>query len=384
MRIVHYLSAMRLADGGVVHAVADIAAAVARAGCEVRLLTRDAADVPELIPDPPASLDVRTLGPGRPGPLAAFDAARFAEHLDDADALHLHTPWDPANVAAARAARAAGVPYALSTHGMLDRWAMSIRPRKKRLYLKLAGERLLRGSAAVLCTSEEEAQQCRAELPGARVEALPLFCNMSFVGEPPGELSEAEWSEHLPGVPRDEPIVGFLGRVFMGKGLRVLIPAVGELRRSGVGCRLMVAGPMAEAFGGELGELARREGVSDRVHLLGRVSGARKSAALRAMRVMVLASIHENFGLVAPEALAAGTPVVVTRGVAIWRELERTGGAVVAEREPAALASAIRPLLEDGASAAEMGRAGRAGCAAWLDPSRNAERYASFYGSLAG
>ena len=49
----------------------------------------------------------------------------------------------------------------LSVHGMLDDWSMAQRRLKKRLFLALAGNRLLRGAAAVHCTAQAELEQAR-------------------------------------------------------------------------------------------------------------------------------------------------------------------------------------------------------------------------------
>jgi glycosyltransferase involved in cell wall biosynthesis len=57
-------------------------------------------------------------------------------------------------------------------------------------------------------------------------------------------------------------------------------------------------------------EEARQAGVADRVHLLGQVTEAEKSAALAVSDVFVSTSQHEGFGLVFLEAMAFGLPVI--------------------------------------------------------------------------
>ena len=61
----------------------------------------------------------------------------------DADILHIHGMWDPRNLVLARFARKIHVPYVFSVHGMLNDWALNLKPWRKKLYLALAGRTLL-------------------------------------------------------------------------------------------------------------------------------------------------------------------------------------------------------------------------------------------------
>ena len=54
----------------------------------------------------------------------------------------------------------------------------------------------------------------------------------------------------------------------------------------------------------------------------GMLEGARKWGALREAEVFVLPSHQENFGIAVAEALAVGTPVLISRKVNIWAEIE--------------------------------------------------------------
>ena len=78
-------------------------------------------------------------------------------------------------------------------------------------------------------------------------------------------------------------------------------------------------------------DLAGRLQVSDRIVWTGSLSGPRKWAALRYAEALVLTSHTENFGIVVVEALAVGTPVLVSKRVNIWPEVVAAGAGYAEE-----------------------------------------------------
>src|SRR5260370_36920804 len=92
-------------------------------------------------------------------------------------------------------------------------------------------------------------------------------------------------------------------------------------------------------------------GISPRVHLSGAAYGEQKWGAYRDADVFVLPSQNENFGNTAGEAVAAGTPVVVTDKCGIAPLLADVAGLAVAH-DAGALAPGIgRGVWERGVDA---------------------------------
>lgn len=104
--------------------------------------------------------------------------------------------------------------------------------------------------------------------------------------------------------PEDAPVLLTLARLHPSKALDVLIKALADL--PGVYAWLAGEGPSR----GELEQLAKDMGVSDRVKFLGWRTD--RSALLRACDICIFASRIEPFGTVFAQAWAEKTPVIVS------------------------------------------------------------------------
>jgi glycosyltransferase involved in cell wall biosynthesis len=79
---------------------------------------------------------------------------------------------------------------------------------------------------------------------------------------------------------------------------------------------------------------------------LGFVAGEAKWRALETADWYVLPSAAENFGIAAVEALAAGTPVILSPEVAVAADVARAGAGLVSASDPEALALTLATALE--------------------------------------
>ncbi len=115
----------------------------------------------------------------------------------------------------------------------------------------------------------------------------------------------------------------------------------------------------ADPEAARLRRLAAELGVADRLVLRGRVGRDAMPALLRSADAVVCAPWYEPFGIVPLEAMACGRPVVATAvGGQIDSVVDGVTGVHVAPRDPAALAAALRALLDHPERRAALGRAG--------------------------
>ena len=381
MKIVQYMSRMKLEDGGVVRAVLDLCGALAARGHDVTLLACDSSDVPLTWHSGGDGLPrVHTLQ-GRSGPLprltqpATLDAQRI---IQQADVLHLHVPWDPICIQLGRIARQAGVPYLVGIHGMLDDWSMKQKSLKKRLYLAIKGRRFLEQAAAVHCTAQAEREQSEKWYPKGRPVVLPLIFDLEeYIDLPGPQLARQAFASVIPST--DEPVLLFLSRLHPKKRVDLLIEAAGELRRRGVSFKLLIAGTGDEPYEAQLRQLVKERALTEQIAFVGFVTGKEKVSLYQAAHLFVLPTHQENWGFVLLESLACGTPVITTKGVDIWPELESTGGAVIADASPDAIADAIVALLSDDPRRQSMGVKGRDWVLRNLTVERVLDRYEQLY-----
>lgn len=391
MRIVHYMSRLRLADGGVVRAVIDLAAALASRGHHVTVLTWDASDAPrEWIASDGGAPHVVSLSP--PDGWAGFyrrrspALAQAEAAVRSADALHLHTPWDRVNLQLAEIARRHDIRTIISIHGMLDDWSMAQKSLKKRLFLALGARRMLEQADAVHCTAQAELDQARMWFPRGRGGVIPLLFDLSdFRSAATMRPQLCSGAERLAveSANTQLPVVLFLSRLHYKKRPEVLIDAAAMLRDRGVNCRTILAGTGEPPYEQALHDRIRMHRLEDRVFLVGLVVGRDKVALYARADVFALPTSQENFGFVFFEALAAGTPVVTTRGTDTWRELEQSGGAIIAEPTAENFAEAIASLLANPDRCRAMGTAGRDWVFLTFNMNRIAAQYERVYeGSL--
>jgi len=151
------------------------------------------------------------------------------------------------------------------------------------------------------------------------------------------------------GFPTGDPRVVFVGRLGWHKGVDLLIQALAELRRHGLGARLVVAGAGPEE--GRLRDLARSLGVAEACRWVGWVTHDEVPRFLADADLLVLPSRRvtgwqEQFGHVLIEAMAVGLPVVGSSCGAIPDVIGRRDY-IFPEGDAQALAQVLCRLLTD-------------------------------------
>ena len=201
-----------------------------------------------------------------------------------------------------------------------------------------------------------------------------------FVGLPAGSVRTIHNGipEGAPAEARElapPPVVGTLTRVDRHKGLDVLVEALRELPHAhGV---VVGEGPELEA----LRELGRSRGLGER--LVARGFDPDPRGVLASFDVFVLPSRSESFPLSILEAMLAGRPVVASDvGSVPEAVLDGETGLLVPPGDAAALADALRRLLDDPELRRRMGERGRTIVRERFTAARMARDYERLYAEV--
>lgn len=354
MKVAHVTPAFHpaAAYGGPTESAYQLSLGLAAEGCEVRVLTTDADGLDNVL-----DIDTHHELPLAPR-LSARYCHRLAVHAVSpallaalgplarwADVVHLNAVYNFTTFPTLLAAKALDRPVVWSARGALQRWKNVRRPAEKDAWeaaCRLAAPRRL----TLHFTSEEERAESARRFPAAEAVVIPN-----------GVPLPAAIPARSPRAPGDRLRLLFLGRLHPIKAIDQLLLACARLDARGVPFSLSVAGDGDPTFTASLRSIVDREGLGDRVTLLGAVKGEAKERLFAEADVLVLPSHSENFGIAAAEALAHALPVIASRGTP-WRGLEAEGAGLWVDNDPESLAAAIARIRE--MPLAEMGRRGRA------------------------
>ncbi len=259
------------------------------------------------------------------GPVSATRVRRWIKE-GDFDVLHVHEPASPTlSVLACWAARG---PMVATWHSSLQR----SRALSAAYYLMQTAMEKISARIAV----SEAARQTLVKHLGGDAVLIPngVVC------------SDYEAARPLPGYPRQDPTLFFIGRIDEPrKGLHVLLGALPRIAAAHPGVEVLVAGPgdQEQATEGLAPELR------DNVRFLGLVTDADKISGFASADVYVAPNTGgESFGIVLLESMAAGTPVVASNLEAFASVLDggRSGELFVSE-DPDSLADTVLDLLAD-------------------------------------
>ncbi len=330
MKILHVISSVKASGGGPIEGIKQLGKALVARGHDVDIASLDHPSAPYLkeCPLPVHALGPTTLGYAFSPRLVPWLRRNHCRY----DAVVVNGIWQFHSYAAWRVLRNSRTPYVVFTHGMLDPWFKRRYPLKhfkKWMYWPWAEYRVLRDAQAVLFTCEEERLLARQSFWLYRCnEVVVNFGTARPDGDPQAAVNQ--FFERHPKL-RGKKLALFLGRLHPKKGCDLLIEAFARVLAERPEWHLVIAGPDQVGWQTKLQQQAHSLGIESRVTWTGMIKGAMKWGALRAAEVFVLPSHQENFGIVVAEALAAGTPTLISNKVNIWREIESDGAGLVAD-----------------------------------------------------
>lgn len=294
-----------------------------------------------------------------------------------ADLVHIHALYLFPTVRAAQLAHKFGVPYIIRPAGALVPYHVNQKAFKKAIFDYFIHNRVLRNASAFHFTTKIEKEVSQPRTYGKRGLVVPNGLDIAQI-----ELlaRKGRFRERLGGA-SSKKLVVFLGRINEKKGFELLIPALALVKQTVPDVHLVLAGnddghlPAVRA-------LIEANDLGNECTVTGFLGSPEKFEALADADVFVLPSYAENFANALFEALACGTPSLISNQVYSWPEIVAADAAVVVDTKVDDVAVALRQLLLDRERREELSENAREFCKANYDWSTIARKLEGEYNAI--
>lgn len=237
--------------------------------------------------------------------------------IKDFDVIHIHEYRILLAVAVCHYAKKYNVPYILQPRGSVPTISKS---RQKKLFDVLFGHAIINDASKIIASSKIESEQYWSVFPELNNEKIVHIPNGIDLETYQNLPQKGEFKKKY-SLNDNEKIILFLGRIHKRKGADMLIEVFSKLKNELEGVKLVIAGP-DEGYLDKLKLIASKLNIESDVIFLGPLYEKDKLEAYVNADIFVLPSNskEESFGNVVLEALACGTPVIITDncGVSEW------------------------------------------------------------------
>ena len=271
------------------------------------------------------------------------------------DVVNTHIPFIYPTYAGAQAALSHGKPLFYHQRGNFLESHLSRRRLKKEVYIWLFEKKTVRRATTLIALTEAERHAFARLAPGVPCRVVPNGVDVPSTDSLGGA---AERVAQRFGVPVEAPLILFLSRIHVWKGVEELLQAFVRIQEKYRDAVLVMAGPDECDAERRWRAVAAERGFASRLIFPGTVTGREKNDLLSRADLFCLPSQGEGFSMAVLEAMACGTAVLLTAECNFSEAIDAGAGRITSS-EPEALAAAIEEMLGDEAALERMGEAGR-------------------------
>lgn len=306
MKILHTISGLNISSGGPTSCTYNLIKGLRDEGIDADILTlmpRDDSD--KIIAD---DSFIKALPNDARTPLVySSNFRRYLSSHIGYDLYHANGLWTCPTHFTAEIAKKQNKPCVIAPHGMLYPQALQVSAWKKKIVSTVFQRKDLETASCLQATCMAELEHIRAFGLNNPVAVIPN----GLVIDDSLEIRKTSNSVRR---------FAFVGRLNRIKNVDLLLSAWSKLGDKTRNCELLIIGDGDTAYKKELEEFATANKLNN-VRFLGFIMGKDLQKLVHSIDFQILPSKSENFGMVVPEALIQGVPVIASKGTP-WSDLE--------------------------------------------------------------
>ena len=306
MKILHTISGLNISSGGPTSCTYNLIKGLRDEGIEADTLTlmpRDDSD--KIIA---GDSFIKALPNDARTPLVySSNFRRYLSSHIGYDLYHANGLWTCPTHFTAEIAKKQNKPCVIAPHGMLYPQALQVSAWKKKIVSTVFQRKDLETASCLQATCMAELEHIRAFGLNNPVAVIPN----GLVIDDSLEIRKTSNSVRR---------FAFVGRLNRIKNVDLLLSAWSKLGDKTRNCELLIIGDGDTAYKKELEEFATANKLNN-VRFLGFIMGKDLQKLVHSIDFQILPSKSENFGMVVPEALIQGVPVIASKGTP-WSDLE--------------------------------------------------------------
>jgi glycosyltransferase involved in cell wall biosynthesis len=351
MRVLHVIPSYEPAwpFGGTVTATSQLCRALARQGVDVTVYTTDAdgkgghLDVPLNETVDLGGVKVRYFRCDFGVKKAFYSRSlskKLKETIKDFDLVHVSAIWQWIQVDVYKICKSFSKPYMVSVHGSFSPWPWNQSLIRKRLYWHLFGKGTIKNSTAIHFTTEDERLKSFTAVP--LLKKIPSFIVPNGINTK--KIKREKNIKDRLSISKNKFVLLFIGRIHRTKGIHFVLEALKKLKDKKF--LLLIVGHKEDA---------------DYVKLLIKLSGELQNQVIwhepiardevwdfyYSSDLFVLPSHGENFGMAVVESMACGLPVLISKNVGIWREVQSDDAGIIVDQDADEIAKVLLELSDN-------------------------------------
>lgn len=225
------------------------------------------------------------------------------------DLIHIHGIWSPVNTIMSFYALYKKIPLIISPQGMLEPWSLNEKKIKKLIFFHLLWKFLLLSADRIIFTSKQEYRNFLK---------LNLNSSINYTIIPNGFNTTALLKKKK--INKRKKTLLYLSRIHEKKGIQNLLEVFQEMNPKN--WQLDIVGSGKKKYIEYLKSKLNPGIINEKIFFLGFKSDKEKNKNFINSDIFILPSFSENFGIVVPEAMSYGLPVITTKETP-WSEIKK-------------------------------------------------------------